>query len=216
MKFIVINLTPKTKFYAIDNGEIVAARFERAELHLENQYDFQGHRHLSCCLEGVMQLANGNKIDVRFTYCICSGSLLPRGEKIYATADDARTQKNYVEFTITHYEFVTLMHKFGYTPTLTDIKEYGGGHTKDYNLWYFDRESKHFGAHLTAIKKVDLFKGTITTNASDRPNDIFNTKAECEKANHVNVVEFDDEPTEDEQPTDNDFNVHIVFIEVVK
>ena len=87
---------------------------------------------------------------------------------------------------------------------------------KYYSLWYFNRESNNFGAHITPIKKVNVFNGDVSTEITDKRNELFNTKADCEKANHVNVVDFDDEPTEDEQPTDNKFDVHIVFIEVVK
>lgn len=216
MKFKLNDLTPKTKFYVVDNGAVVAAKFMKAELELDNQFDFKGHRQLNCKLAGMLLLANGNTTDVCFTYAISSSSLLPRLDRIYATADDARQQKNGVEFEWSHYEFFMLMHDFGFTPTPIDIQEYGGGHTRNYTLWHFDRESNHFGAHLTPIRKVDLLNRSIVTDATDLANELFNTKEDCENANHVDVVEFADEPTEDEQPTDNEFDVHIVLIEVVK
>ena len=214
MKFKLNTLTPKTTFYMISKGDVVAARFTRADLELNSQFNFEGRRPLNCALVGKLQLANGQTIAVRFTYCICSGTLMPREDKIYATADDARKQKDKVEFELSQYEFLMLMHKFGLTPTPYDF--HGVKQEKYYTLWYFDRESNNFGAHLTPIKRVEILKcGFIEADKTNEFDELFNTKAECEKANHVNVVEFDDEPTEDEQPTDNEFDVHIVFIEVV-
>lgn len=215
MKFKLNTLTPKTKFYVVNHGNIVAAKFTKAELELKSQFNFEGHRPLDCTLVGRLQLANGETLGVKFTYRICSGTLTSSVDKIYTTADDAREQHNSVEFELSQYEFLMLMHKFGLTPTPYDYR--GVRQDKYYSLWYFNRESNNFGAHLTPIKKVEIFKcDRIVTDKTDELDELFNTKAECEKANHVNVVDFDDEPTEDEQPTDNDFDVHIVLIEVVK
>ena len=214
MKFKLNTLTPKTTFYVVNHGNIVAARFTNAELELKSQFNFDERRPLDCTLVGKLQLANGETLAVKYIYRICSGTLISSVDKIYTTADDAREQHNSVGFELSQYEFLMLMHKFGLTPTPYDF--HGVSQNKYYCLWHFNRESDNFGANLTPIKKVDVFNGNVTTERTDKRNELFNTKAECEKANHVNVVEFDDEPTEDEQPTDNDFNVHIVFIEVVK
>lgn len=210
MKFKLNTLTPKTKFYVVNNGDVVAARFTKAVLQLQRQFNFKEHSALACMLVGRLQLANGETLGVQYVYRICAETLISSTDKIYTTADDAREQHNSVEFVLSQYEFLMLMHKFGLTPTPDEY------HGKYYSLWHFDRESNNFGAHLTPIKKVNVFNGDVSTDITDTRNELFNTKAECDKANHVEVVDFEDEPTEDEQPTDNDFDVHIVFIEIVK
>jgi hypothetical protein len=214
MKFKLIDLTPKTKFYVVNNGDIVAARFTKAELELKSQFNFEGYRPLDCTLVGRLQLANGETLGVKFTYRICSGTLTSSTDKIYTTADDAREQHNSVEFELSQYEFLMLMNKFGLTPTPYDYR--GVRKDKYYSLWYFDRDSNHFGAHLTPIKKVDIFSGDIVTDKTPSQNELFNTKEECEKSNQVEVVEFDDEPTEDEPCETDDMGVHIVFVSIVK
>lgn len=211
----LIDLIPKTKFYVVNNGNIVAARFTKAELELKSQFNFEERRPLDCTLVGRLQLANGETLGVKYVYRICSGALISSTDKIYTTADDAREQHNSVRFELSQYEFLMLMHKFGLTPTPYDF--HGVSQNKYYCLWHFNRESNNFGAHLIPIKKVDVFNGDVTTERTDKRNELFNTKAECEKANHVNVVDFDDDPTENEDIADkNGTSVHIVFIEVIK
>ena len=203
----LIDLNSKTKFYTINNGKVVAARFKSAVIRMGNQYDFEGHHSLDCRLIGELELADGTIAPVNWPTVIVSNGILAK--KLYTRVSDALDDINPVVFTITHYEFMHLMLKLGAKPTPSDVKGWGGGHTRQYKLWAFDTDDQSFGAKKAAIQAVDLLTGTITTELGDQ---WYNTKEECECSRTYELVDFpDDEPEEEEEEP-----LHIVFIEVIK
>ena len=212
MKQRLIDLTPDTKYYVVNDGKVVAAKFIKAEVRLTNQFSPNSSCGLDCTLLGVLQLANGKQVPTKMIYRVIYNELWDSNHKLYATPEDACNQTNCVTLTMTRAEFVTFMGKFGYTPTLED---YHGvtANNNWYSMWCFNRDSDKFGAKLTPIRIVDLFKGTVTTDAGP---EVYNTRKECEDANRVEVVEFDDEPAEDTTADNDPFAVHFVLIEVIK
>lgn len=209
----VLDLTPNTKFYTINNGKIVAAKFNKAELGVDDQIDCKENTPLHCTLKGELQLANGTKLLTKYACQYCD-DVLRSSDRLYLSPEDARNQTNVVRFTISNAEFVALLNKFGYKPTIDN---------RIYKLWFFNRHVtvyNSFGPTLTSVVSVDLFNGTLTTQRFGSSNkekgiELYNTREECDKANHVEVVDFDDEPTK-EVPTNTDLNIRIVYFEITR
>ena len=226
----VLDITPNTKFYVVDNGEIVAAKFKAVKVRTGHQLGFNAHAQIKGLFSGSLVLANGKKVcidwDNWYSYSDNPCPFMPKehGTIIYATAEDARHERDNIIFTMTHTEFIYFIHNLGYAPTIKSGDN-------SYSLWFFNRDTQHYGSlgsQLTTIRAIDIFNNKMMTDAHQQYatqhkgvcdyNDkvkIYSTKAECERDNEVKVVDFDDEPTK-EVPTNKNLNIRIVYVEITR
>lgn len=229
----VLDLTPNTKFYVVDNGEIVAAKFKTAKVRTGHQLGFNADAQIKGSFSGTLVQANGKEVYLNFDNWYCYSAypcpFVPKEHdtKIYATAEDARYERDNIMFTMTHTEFINFIHNLGYTPTIKS------GDEKSYSLWFFNRDTKNYGSlgsQLTTIREIDIFKNRMMTDYHswyatthkgvcqyNNEVKVYNTKAECERDNDVKVVDFDDEPTEKKEPTKKvPTNIRIVYVEITR
>ena len=209
----LIDITPKTKFYIITDGKIMAVHFSSLQVQLEHFFVEADHLDVNGKFFVCLTTAEGKEIGLN--------NVEFRTTAFYKTAQDALNRQNRVVFTLKQADMPILLDRCG-AKIIYKEERGGSGAIFHYAVWRYVKEGAFIGARLIPISFIDLLSNEISLEGYGNEGyttDWHNTKEECDAKGqkNVEVVDFDDKPTEDEQPNNNDdMGVHIVFIKIVK
>lgn len=203
----LIDITPKTTLYKIINGKIMAVRFKSISVSVQDQRPFANCQSDNLHCNVKMELITADNTTIKTECCTKTD--------LYFTPQDALSHTDMVQLNITKQDFYTFCKRNGCKPTEYTIPNCPGIQYYRYKLWVYIKDGSTIGAKQVDVAMLDLLNGTITTKwAGKEYTQWYNTKEECLAANTYEVVEFAD--AEEEQPTDNTADVHIVLVSVIK
>lgn len=203
-QFNLLDITPKTTFYECVDGKVVAFRFK--ELYIYNPYAQPLCKECyptQPIIRGAKVYADGREVEEKYN---AFGGMYP-------TAEDAKNKTNKLQFVIYNDDLITLFEQCHCEPMWVEHP-----YNIDFALWvWHTREMK---AYMRKVTLIDLFnkkvyvEGWSGNRTPDKALKWYNTKEECKADNTIEVVDFPDTEHK-EEPTD-EFDVHIVFVGIVK
>lgn len=202
----LIDVTPKTKFYIITDGKIVAVHFSSLQVKLEHFFVEADHLDVNGKFFVCLTTAEGKEIGLNHVEF--------RTTAFYKTSQDALNRQNRVAFTLKQADMPILLNRCGAKIVFKEERGCSGA-IFYYSVWRYVKEGAVIGARLIPISFIDFFSNEISLEGYGNEGyttNWYNTKEECEAEGQktVEVCDFD-EPT----PKDDDDGVHIVFIEII-
>ena len=216
----LIDITPKTKFYTIMDGKVVAVRVVELKIELRDQVlsGMIGRyiEDIDCKIHMELQTPHGRRLVKEwsnFGYNTAARNML------YKKPENAVNHVNAVDLTFSRDDLMEWCGTHSCQPTQKPIPHCATIRYFQYAVWVYIKENIAIGARLAPIKKIDLFNGIITAIWSGNEyTQWYNTKDECLAANTYEVEDFEDEDEDEntqDEPTDTANAVHIVFLGVV-
>lgn len=187
----ITDITPKTKFYIINNAKVVACRFDKVEIGIVPYSSWKAinDRPIDFCFVGSLILADGSTRSVTDLDMI----------KFYLNAKDATAHTNRINFQLHISNLWKTLGDCGCTPLANEFN-LGGSNYISLASWVWKEVNDYVGEVKSVIKAVDTFNHRLCFERNGFKSwDVkwWNTRKECIAANKVEVVDFPDEVQEE-------------------